>query len=276
LTRTMPPTFFGLLKLQHEAAGTVSLVAQSVYDGEPRTASGSPFVRDLTAALTRFGLCACALAPTCPVVGHPVNLPCPVPYQDLTWFEAVETLNGSGPNQKGKYKSAYMRADFPPGQIAIIYDYLTRVPNGRDGAPIPAAQMKQSLLQVDSYGGAINDIAPAATAVWQRSSIMKLQYQTYWQNAESGPDFGDPHIEWINAFYREMYHDYGGIPDPDRDPTHNVDGCYVNYCDPDLNAHGRDTALRLYYGGNLARLKQAKREWDPHDYFRNKQSVPPG
>jgi len=38
----------------------------------------------------------------------------------------VRILNGSGPNQKGKYKSAYMRKGFPPEQIKTIYKYLTK------------------------------------------------------------------------------------------------------------------------------------------------------
>jgi hypothetical protein len=272
LTETMPPTFFGLLKLQHEAAGAVSLVAQSVYDGEP---GSTPFVNDFRRILDQLGLCDCAIAPTCPVVGHPVNLPCPVPYQDLRWWEAVQTVNESGPNRKGKYKSAYMRKRFPADQIATIFKYLTTTPTGPDGKK---ADMSQSLLQVDSYGGAINRVLPDATAVWQRSSIMKLQYQTYWQDVHGGPSPGDPHIKWINAFYQDMYAAYGGIPDPSRsrDPRDpDIDGCYINYCDADLNDHGRETALRLYYGGNLRRLKQAKDEWDPNDYFRNRQSIPP-
>jgi hypothetical protein len=149
---------------------------------------------------------------------------------------------------------------------------LTTTPNGPGGKP---ADMSQSLLQVDSYGAEINRVAPDATAVWQRSSILKLQYQKYWQDTNSGPSPDDPHIAWINAFYGKMYAGYGGAPDPDQDPTHNVDGCYVNYCDVDLNQNGERTrALRLYYGGNLERLKKAKREWDPHDYFRNRQSIP--
>jgi hypothetical protein len=276
LTRSMPPAFFGLLKLQHEAAGAVSLVAQAVYDEKPRSAASSPLVRELTAALQQFGLCDCALEPGCPITGHPVNIPCPVPYQDLHWWEAVQTLNGEGPNQKGKYKSAYMRAGFSEHQIKTIYHYLTTTPIGRDGKPIAMAEMAQSLLQADSYGGKINEVAPDATAVWQRSSILKLQYQTYWQEKDSGPDYADPHIAWIRDFYRNMYWESGGVPDPERDPSRNVDGCYINYPDADLNQHGRETALRLYYGGNLPRLKRAKREWDPGNYFQNRQSIVPG
>jgi hexose oxidase len=266
LSEQMPPTFFGLLKLQHEAAGAISLVAQSVYDGEP---GSTPFANELRRVLDQFGLYERAVAPTCAVIGHPVHLPCPVPYQDMRWFEAVQTLNGSGPNQKGKYKSAYMRKGFPEDQIKTIFRYLTTTPSGADGNP---ADMSQSLLQVDSYGAEINRVAPSATAVWQRSSILKLQYQTYWQDITSGPSPDNPHIAWIQNFYRDMYAALGGIPDPAR--SDDVDGCYINYCDADLNAYGREKALALYYGGNLPRLKRAKREWDPNGYFQNRQSIP--
>jgi hypothetical protein len=274
LTRTMPPSFFGILKLQHEAAGEIALVAQNVYDhGAPRSPASSPFVRELTQALMRFRLCDCAPTPECPIVGHPVNIPCPSPYQDLRWWEAVQTLNGSGSNQNGKYKSAYMRTGFSAAQIEAIYKHLRMVPNGPDGRPIAPSQMAQSLLQVDSYGGKINDVKPEATAVWQRHSIMKLQYQTYWQEKDSGPDSDDPHISWIRDFYCDMYAASGGIPDPQRAP--NVEGCYINYPDADLNDHGRETALRLYYGDNLPRLMRAKRDWDPGNYFQHRQSILP-
>ena len=45
------------------------------------------------------------------------------------------------------------------------------------------SDMGQSLLQVDSYGGAVKRVSATETAMRQRSSIMKLQYQTYWINA---------------------------------------------------------------------------------------------
>jgi hypothetical protein len=245
-------------------------VVQYAYDGAPGSSTILPL---LEAALNRFGVYAAATAPVGAVLGHPVHLSSATPYQDLSWWEAVQTLNGSGPNQKGKYKSAYMRKDFPDDQITTLYEYLRLYPTAADGEPI---DMSQSLLQVDSYGGAINTVDPETTAVWQRSSLFKLQYQTYWQDVDSGPSLdGDAHVQWINAFYRDMYAAYGGVPDPARDPSGTVDGCYVNYPDSDLNAHGgRKGALELYYGGNLPRLIRAKAQWDPLDYFQNAQSIP--
>src|SRR3569833_3115040 len=100
--------------------------------------------------------------------------------------------------------------------------------------------MQQSLLQEDSYGGRINIDEPSATAVPQRSTILILQYQTYW--TESSQD--DAHLCWIRNFYTDVYMLTGGVPDPQPDPTNIVVGCYYNYPDVDLNVpNGRDAAL---------------------------------
>jgi hexose oxidase len=269
LTRTMPPPFFGMLKLAHKDAGAISLVVQYTHDGVPGWSTIRP---ELKRALKQHGIDDCAEVSSGRIVGHPVNLSCPMPYQALTWWQVVQTLSGSGPNQKGKYKSAYMRDGFAIDQIQTIYKYLT-LGSSDLGKHV---DLSQSLLQIDSYGGQINSIAPYVTAVWQRSSIFKLQYQTYWKDAESGPSTkGDAHLRWIREFYSEMYDAYGGVPDPSRDPTNNVDGCYINYPDIDLNDRGgRTKALSLYYGGNLPRLMRVKREWDPLNYFQNGQSIP--
>jgi len=79
--------------------------------------------------------------------------------QHVTYLEALQTLNGSGPNQFGKYKSAYMKKTFPASQAEAIYKWLNTTPPG-----LPAGDMSQSLLQVDSYGGAVNRRTAEATA----------------------------------------------------------------------------------------------------------------
>jgi hexose oxidase len=204
--------------------------------------------------------------------------------QHVTYLEALQTLNGSGPNQFGKYKSAYMKRAFPANQVEAIYKWLNTTPAG-----LPASDMSQSLLQVDSYGGAINRRTAESTAVPQRSSILKLQYQTYWINA-SRPgeghqqpyrDQAEAHLQWINDFYREVYAEYGGTPDPARDSTGTVDGAYYNYPDVVLGSHERgdvDQALWLYFLENFRRnprnLVKVKQRWDPEDVFHHAQSIP--
>ena len=268
LTLTGGNNIFGLLKLNHSSAGQVKIIIQANYDGPIGSTTVMP---QLNSLLTKHGV-ANVVAPQGAIIGHPVSTPSSSAYVDYRWWQVVQDLNGSGDNQKGKYKSAYMRAGFPTGQVQTIYKYLTQSRTDGSGNPV---DLSSSLLQVDTYAGQINTVAPTATAVWQRSSIFKLQYQTYWQDQTEGPSAnGDNHIAWIRDFYGEMYGAYGGIPDPAKDPTNNVDGCYINYPDVDLNAAGAATALRLYYGGNLPRLIQAKQVWDPNNRFHHRQSIP--
>lgn len=166
----------------------------------------------------------------------------------MPWIEATQTLNGSGPNQRGKYKSAYMTEPFPPHEIDIMWEYLST-----DKFSNP-----QALLQVDSYGCQINAVAPDATAVPQRSSIMKLQYQTYWTE----PAEDKINLDWINGFYTAMYGPRGPYPDG------KVDGCYVNYPDVDLV----DWEY-LYYKENYPLLQSVKSTWDPNNIFNHRQSI---
>ncbi len=171
--------------------------------------------------------------------------------RQMPWLEITQTENTSGANQRGKYKSAYMTDEFPDDQIAAMWQWLTVSSEAYPGN-------SSALLQVDSYGGAVNAVAPDATAMAQRSSIMKLQYQTYWAEADD-----DAHnLAWIRDFYAAMYGPSGPLPDS------VMDGCYVNYCDADL-----DDWAGLYFKENYPRLQQVKARWDPNNIFNHAQSI---
>lgn len=215
---------FGLLHLNRAQGGPqVALTAQNV--------------------LADDGLAALLAAVT------PATAPAPaVEVRTLPWLYATQTLNGSGPNRRGKYKSAYMVETFPGRQIEAMWDALST-----EGPP-----NSQSLLQVDTYGGAINAVGAGDTAVAQRSSIMKLQFQTYWDD----PAYDDVSLGWIREFYDDMYGPYGPIPDT------TMDGCYVGYPDVEL-LDWQD----LYYKGNYPRLQHAKGVWDPLNVFNHQQSI---
>ena len=230
---------FALLHLFQRKAKQITLTVQYVGD--------CPQLLDDFAVDMGAGLPAAAV----PHVAHPV-LGLPAPASDsaraLPWLYATQTLNGIGANQRGKYKSAYMTKPFPDHQIAAMWDAL-----GNPSNPNP-----QALLQVDSYGCEINAVASDATAVPQRSSIMKLQYQTYWT---AGADDG-AHLDWIRGFYDAMYGADGPLPDG------VMDGCYVNYPDVDLVRW-----QELYYQSGYAKLQRVKATWDPGNVFNHEQSV---
>ena len=164
------------------------------------------------------------------------------------WLQATEMLSGSGPSRRGKYKSAYMIEPFPDEQIEVIWEHLVN----------PSWSNASALLQVDGYGGQVNAVDPAATAVPQRSSVLKLQYQTYWTD----PAEDEANLEWIRSFYLAMYGEDGPAPDG------VMDGCYVNYPDSDLQ-----NFPALYYKDNYARLQRVKARWDPLNVFHHRQSI---
>jgi len=284
----MPDTDFSLLKLNHVAAGQIGLIYQSV--SPPDVTAGDHRLRvagQVQRLKARFDAIVPSSALLRPLGGHPgmMNaLPASELENHLTYLEALQTLNGSGPNQFGKYKSAYMKKGFPEAQIKAIWHWLQVVPKG-----VAESDMAQSLLQVDSYGGAINRVSSTATAVPQRSSILKLQYQTYWNNDCPAGGHQTPankaqaqaHLDWINHFYAAVYAECGGTPDPARDPSGTVDGCYFNYPDVVLGSYAQgdvNHALRLYFLGNFRsnarNLVAVKRHWDAGDYFHHAQSVP--
>lgn len=256
---------FGLFALNHKAAGEIHLTIQTaIYENEDKKAMLEQYITPVLAEINKILPYQRMTRPGLAQLGHLFhNSDHTVSY---TFYEAVQTLNGSGANQIGKYKSAYMRKPFPEDQVAAIYKWLNTVPDG-----LSLQNMAQSLLQVDTYGGMINQVAPEATAVPQRSSILKLQYQTYW-SSESNDQL---HLEWIRGFYGDIYRQSGEIPDPDNDFSNNVDGCYYNYPDIDLNGteDDKEIALKLYFGINLTRLKKTKKRWDPEEYFSSRQSI---
>ncbi len=170
--------------------------------------------------------------------------------RELSWLGATQQLNGCTPNLRGKYKSAYMVKGFPSGQIDAMWEHLAE----------PSFANPRALLQIDSYGCQVNAVRSSATAVPQRSSIMKLQFQTYWTEPSEDLD----NLGWIRGFYEDkaMYGARGPVPDG------TMDGCYVNYPDVDLIDW-----QHLYYQGGYPALQLVKKRWDPLNIFNHKQSI---
>jgi hypothetical protein len=187
-----------------------------------------------------------------PIISAPKQLP---------WLLGAEwpTFGSSDPTTRAKYKSAYMRTGFPQDQIDAMYRQLTRTDYTNN----------EALLVIRSYGGAINTIAPDATASAQRDSIMKMQYMAFW-TAESGDA---ANIGWLRDIYQDVYAATGGVPVPNA----VTDGCFVNYADVDLADPAQNTSgvpwSTLYYKDNYPRLRRVKAAWDPTDVFHHAESI---
>ncbi|NLU70744.1 BBE domain-containing protein [Streptomyces sp. HNM0574] len=264
--RTVEGSLFTLLKLNHRSNGKIGLIAQ--IDADDRIAGDraiTEFLDTLDGAITP------AAQPLSTAMGEHPPLPTMKTPQYLPWLTATQTLNASGENLCGKYKSAYIREPFTPEQITAMWDCLGNTRFTEYTNP-------SALIQIDSYGAAVNraEFTGMRTAVQQRDSIMKMQYQVYWPVDEEEKE----HLDWIRETYTATFAATHGVPavSTGQEPR-NTDGCYINYPDADL-PDGRPDSLAdgwptLYYKDAYPALRRVKRHWDPRNVFRHQQSVEP-
>lgn len=167
-------------------------------------------------------------------------------------------LDGEG--ARAKYKSCYMKKPFTEQEAAVLYQVFSS-----DKAP-------GLVMAIDSYGGAVNNPDRVHdTAIPQRSSIMKIQYQSYWRDAAQDGDKLRQMQDAYTAAYSTAAADQShlGIPYPND----HYDGCYINYPDVDMLQH--EFWPQLYFGiGDLyPKLQAVKRTYDPHNIFHHAMSV---
>ncbi|MEV6604911.1 FAD-binding protein [Kutzneria sp. NPDC051319] len=232
---------FSQLKPQHQVAGSFALT--TLVDGSRPNADQT---------LDGFLAAMSAGTGATPIVNERRRLP---------WLHGVEWpgfTGGRNPTFRFKIKSAYLKTGFTDGQIAAIHHHLTRTDH----------QNPFSLLLITSYGGQVNTVAPDATAVVQRDSVLKPQFVTFWNDGDDAAN-----IAWVRELYRDVFAGTGGVPvSNDRQ-----DGAYINYADVDLADPAWNTSgvpwSTLYYGGNYPRLRQVKSKWDPGNRFRHALSV---
>jgi len=180
------------------------------------------------------------------------------------WLSATADNAGGPGGGRGKYKSAYLKRGFTEAEARCIYKHM--------GRTIEGAELHGAVLEIDSYGGAINrkEIAEM-TSVAQRSSVIKMQPMIFWSSSDDDAS----HNQWLTEFYTELY------SGPDADPQHagtpfpndRYEGCYINYPDKDMLAY--PYWPQLYYGtGDLYPFLQAvKRKYDPNNVFHHAMSI---
>jgi FAD/FMN-containing dehydrogenase len=187
-----------------------------------------------------------------------------IPVTRHEWLSATVHPEGSGEG-RAKYKSCYMKRNFTEEEARRLYQHLTK-PAEDDFDPWGF------VLSVDSYGGAINKPELAKeTSIWQRSSIMKLQYQYYWLN----PKEDESRLKWLDELYSDVYSTtnvdarYAATPYPGK----YYEGCYMNYPDADMLRY--PFWPQLYYGeGELYPfLQSVKRKYDPKNIFHHSMSI---
>lgn len=257
---------FTFLGLTHRTEKGGFWLSASVH--EERTAIAEEF-------LDRFRKLGAVQAETTRLTGHGLHgsqpcadgTPCHGSYRfnQRPWIEAM-IGDGGGPyfnsDTRAKYKSCYMKQNFTTEEAKRLHHHLTRQIDGIN---------MNFVVTVDSYGGRANDTALInETALPQRSSCMKLQFQMYWRDpAEDAPRL---------KFYDEMYSDvyaanvaapYAGTPYPND----HYEGCYINYPDVDMLRYPFWQELYFGTGGLCDLLRDVKRTYDPHNVFHHSMTV---
>ncbi len=110
-------------------------------------------------------------------------------------------------------------------------------------------------LIIEAADGAVNSVAPGATAFVHRDNLFVIQYQSRWRR-DAPPHVAGANVEWANDLY-------------ERTKPYRSGFAYQDYIDPELTDW-----QHAYYGANLDRLRRVKAKYDPDDLFRFAQSIP--
>ncbi|MET9887871.1 FAD-binding protein [Streptomyces sp. NPDC006430] len=180
-----------------------------------------------------------------------------------TWLNATVALGQSQDTDKGrqKIKSAYLRRAWTEAQIDALYAHLNNTDHSYESASV----------SLQSYGGQVNALHPAATATAHRDAVLNVIFMNTWQDAAGDAE----NIGWLRHAYRDVFASTGGVPVPGR----GADGCYINYPDVDMADPAWNTSgvpwHRLYYKDNYPRLQRVKAAWDPRGLFGHELGVSP-
>ena len=119
---------------------------------------------------------------------------------------------------------------------------------------LPKAVFESLSERFDAMGGAVNRVAPGATAYVHRNALFQAQYTTGWTPGAVSAGVANQHA-WQRAFWRSMRPYASGQ-------------AYQNYIDPDLT-----NWRQAYYGANYTRLTQVKAAYDPQRVFSFPQAI---
>jgi FAD/FMN-containing dehydrogenase len=176
--------------------------------------------------------------------------PARVTTADATWLDLQLRWAGCLGNPLSECRA------FEPTRFAASSDYVARmlpaagIATMRDA--IESRQGQSGAILVDAYGGAVNRVAPTATAFVHRRALFSCQYFSAWSAAAADATSR----AWIKGVRESMRPFASGA-------------AYQNYIDP-----ARADWKRAYYGANLGRLVAVKRKYDPDDTMHFPQGIP--
>jgi FAD/FMN-containing dehydrogenase len=162
-----------------------------------------------------------------------------MPYGDAVNYIATSEGMSGDPSSRVKGNSAFVADLFDQQAIQVLEEWMAKAPDG-------------AVPQFYTLGAAISRVAPHETAFLHRQSRILLTFASSWTNASDD----QANIEWVEGIYQAMR-------------PYTTGGAYVNIPDRAL-----EDWLWAYYGDNLPRLMEVKRQYDPGNLFHFEQSIP--
>ncbi|CAN1226499.1 Berberine bridge enzyme-like 7 [Linum grandiflorum] len=182
-----------------------------------------------------------------------------VPFPEGTPAEALLSRNSSSTHNKSfKSKSDYVKEVIPKEALPQIWDLLLKT-----GA---------AFTQWNPYGGRMAEIPTDRIAYPHRAGyLFKVQYFIGW--TEEGEEAEAKHIAALTALHDVV------TPYVTKEPRE----AFFNYRDLDNGENSVDYPNwekakvygEKYFKGHFERLSKIKRQFDPENFFRDQQSIPP-
>ncbi|CAH8349702.1 unnamed protein product [Eruca vesicaria subsp. sativa] len=163
----------------------------------------------------------------------------------------------SRPEKFFKSKSDYVKKPIPKEGIEKIFNVMLKFSNNM-------------YMQWNPYGGVMDKIPASATPFPHRKgNLFKVQYYTSWLDANATKGS----LDMMKKLY-EVAEPY---------VSSNPREAFLNYRDNDIGSNPSDETNvdeaeiygSKYFLGNLKRLMDVKAKYDPENFFKNEQSVPP-
>jgi FAD binding domain/Berberine and berberine like len=167
--------------------------------------------------------------------------------EDRDYVSAQAFLARNVPFGRFASRSRFLRRALPAAGIDTAIRRVERWPGSANAAG--------GGVTLFAWGGRISQVRPAATAFVHRDAAFLLDAETTWTDKDS-PRVVSAGLEWLDGTYRALR--------PFGTPQ-----AYQNFIDPALADW-----QSAYYGANLHRLQQVKRNWDPDRAFRFPQAIP--
>lgn len=165
----------------------------------------------------------------------------------MDYWRARDYLLTDDPNGMYDIRCSYVQNTLGDDGLENMLEWMTRWPGG---------SLRQDNMGIlFAIGGKVKDVPRHATAYVHRDSNYIFEMEASWAPIDK-PDVVRRQRQWLSDYYDDMQR----FLQPES---------YVNFPNRDLK-----NWAQAYYGDNLARLSQVKREVDPHNLFRFAQSIP--